>query len=90
MLIIVSFFSSVSRPRMKSQCPEYFIRNEWVIMPRVTPVTASYSPLLPTAPEVQQLHAMYTLSIGCSCCRDSQQTNSGKAEVCHVLASEHH
>lgn len=75
---------------MKSQCPEYFIRTEWAIMLRVTLVTASYSPLLPYAPEMQQLHAMYTIRIGRLCYGGSQQTNSGEAEVCHVLASEHH
>lgn len=75
---------------MKSQCPEYFIRTEWVIILRVTPATASYSLLLLYTPEMQQLHAMYAMSIGWLCHRGSQQTNSGEAEVCHVLASEHH
>lgn len=59
-------------------------------MLRVTAVTASYSPLLLYAPEVQQLNSVYTIRIGPLCYRGSQQTNSGKAEVCHVLAGEYH
>lgn len=59
-------------------------------MLRVTPVTASDYPLWPYAPEMQQLHGMYTIRIGWFCYRGSQQTNSGKAEVCHVLASALH
>lgn len=54
------------------------------IMLRVTPLTSSYSPLLPYSPEIQQLHTMYTIGIGRHCRRGSQQTNSGKAEVCHM------
>lgn len=57
-------------------------------MLRVTPVTASCSPLLLYAPQMQQLNFVYP--IGQLCYRGSQQTNSGKAEVYHVLASEHH
>lgn len=58
-------------------------------MLRVTPGTASYYPLWPYVPEMQQLHATYTIRIGWFCYRGSQQTNSGKAEVCHLLAIDH-
>lgn len=70
---------------MKSQCPEYFIRTEWVIMLRVTP-TASYRPLLLGAPEMQQLHGMYTIRTAAFAA--SRQT--AKLRSVMGRASEHH
>lgn len=56
-------------------------------MLRVANVTASYSLLLP---EMLQLHVMYTIRIGWLSYSGAEQTNSAKAGVCHVLASDHH
>lgn len=63
---------------MKSQCPEYFIRTEWIIMVRVTSLTASYYPLR----TIRRKNAAITRQrCDYNCYGGGQRTNSGGSEA---------